>query len=561
MIKKWEILSTEKRPVSNDEIISILLKNRGISNLDRDDFLKPSLESITLESVGISIAALKKLLVRLDAALKNKEMIVVYGDYDVDGVTATAILWETLISLGFNVLPYIPHRQDEGYGLSIKGIENIKASTDKQISNVKLIITVDNGIVAHEAVNYAHKQGIDVIVTDHHLSDDEEKLPQALAIIHTVKLCGAGIAWLISKNIRQNFGMKDQIFDDVHLELAALATVADLVPLTSANRAIVYHGLKKLPLTSRFGLQELYIRAAINTQLIGVYEIGHMIGPRLNAAGRLESAMDSLRLLCTKDRKRAVMLADKLENINGERQLIMRDAITHASGEIRSRRNTKKILIIANDQYEEGIMGLVAGRLVEEYYLPAIVISRGVNTSKGSVRSISGFNIIEFLRSHQEMFINVGGHPMAAGFTLASENIEILQTTLEDNIQGLLTDEQLQKKIKVDLELSFNDVSEELSSCISTLAPFGMGNFEPTFVSRQVLVREKRLLGKERKHMRLVLQGGELGNVIEAVAFGMGDRIGEIEEEGYVDIVYTIGMNEWNGSRRLQIKLKDFKSS
>jgi single-stranded-DNA-specific exonuclease len=255
------------------------------------------------------------------------------------------------------------------------------------------------------------------------------------------------------------------------------------------------------------------------------------------------------------------MLAEKLESINGERQLIMRDAVTHASSEIRSRRSTKKILIIANEEYEEGIIGLVAGRLVEEYYLPAIVIARGEKTSKGSVRSISGFNIIEFLRSQQDLFINVGGHPMAAGFTLMSENIEILQTTLEDRIQELLTEEQLQKKVKIDLELSFNDISEELASRISTLSPFGMGNFEPTFVSRQVLVREKRLLGKERKHLRLVLQGGELGKVIEAIAFGMGDRISEIPDEGYIDIVYTVGINEWNGSKRLQIKLKDFKVS
>lgn len=567
-MKKWEIIASTKRPETLDQIVDLLLENRGITTQkETEEFLHPRLESITTKSVGIASSDLKKMLDRLDSALKEKEMIIVYGDYDVDGVTATAILWETLVSLGFNAMPYIPHRQDEGYGLSVKGIQNIKssaitkASGDKQISNVKLIITVDNGIVAHEAVNFAYEQGIDVIITDHHLSDEGQKTPKALAIVHTVKLCGAGIAWLVSKDIREKFGMKDQLFNDTHLELAALATVADLVPLTNANRAIVYHGLKKLPQTARFGLQELYLKAAINTETIGVYEIGHIIGPRLNAAGRLETAMDSLRLLCTKDRRRATMLAEKLESINGERQLIMRDAITHASSEIRSRRSTKKILIIANDQYEEGIIGLVAGRLVEEYYLPAIVIARGEKISKGSVRSISGFNIIEFLRSHKDLFINVGGHPMAAGFTLVSEKLEILQITLEDKIQGLLTEEQLQKKVKIDLELSFNDVSEELSSCISTLAPFGMGNFEPTFVSRQVLVREKRLLGKERKHLRLVLQGGELGKVIEAVAFGMGDRIGEIHEEGYIDIAYTIGINEWNGNRRLQIKLKDFKVS
>lgn len=572
MTKKWEILSTEKRSESIDEIIAVLLKNRGIADVDKQEFFHPQLENITLKSIGISRVSLKKMLDRLESALKQKEMIIVYGDYDVDGITGTAILWETLIALGFIVMPYIPHRVDEGYGLSEKGINNLLLT----YPDTKLIITVDNGIVASKAVDYASSKGIAVIITDHHVPDDDHKKPAALAIVHTVKLCGAGIAWLIAKDIRK-YTMRhsresgnqipDQVgddiiqSDDIHLELAALATVADLVPLTGANRTIVYHGLEKLPQTARRGLQALYLQAAINTTSIGVYEIGHVISPRLNASGRLESAMDSLRLLCTKNDKRAVILAEKLENTNMDRQRIMRQAVIHASDSVRKRSESKKILIIAHEEYEEGIIGLVAGRLVEEYYLPSIVITRGEKISKGSVRSISGFNIIEFLRSHQDLFINVGGHPMAAGFTILSENIEILQKILEDEAENVLTTQQLQRKVKIDLQLSFNDISEELCSHITKLAPFGMGNPEPTFVSKQVLVREKRLLGKERNHMRLVLQGGELGKVIEAVAFGMGDRIDEIPDEGYIDIVYSIGINEWNGNRRLQIKMKDFKVS
>ena len=556
-MKKWEVLSGERRPDSIDEIIAVLLKNRGIADIDKEEFLNPTLESITASSVGISRANLKKMLDRLSKALKEKEMIVVYGDYDVDGVTASAILWETLISLGFNAMPYIPHRLDEGYGLSKIGISNLKS----QISNVKLIITVDNGIVAHEAVDFANSEGLDVIITDHHLIDEDHVPPAALAIVHTVKLCGAGLAWLIAKDIQKEFGKQREVVGDIHLELAALATVADLVPLTRANRAIVYHGLKKLPQTTRFGLQELYKKAGLNTASFGVYEIGHVIGPRLNAAGRLESAMDSLRLLCTKDRKRAAILAQKLESINGERQLITRDSVAHASSEVRSRVNTKKILIIVSEEYEEGIIGLVAGRLVEEYYLPTIVIAKGKHTSKGSVRSIKGFNIIEFLRSQKDLFINVGGHPMAAGFTVLTENIEKLQKRLEFLAEERINDDLLQKIVKIDLELPFNDISEELASQINTLSPFGMGNYEPTFMSRQILVRQKRVLGKEGKHFRLVIQGGELGKVIEAVAFGMGDRLGEIQEEGYIDLAYTIGINEWNGSRRLQIKVRDFRAS
>ena len=242
--------------------------------------------------------AIKKTLNRLQKAKDHKELVIVYGDYDVDGITGTAILWESMIALGFEVMPYIPHRVDEGYGLSKIGIINVK----EQYPQVKVIITVDNGIVANEAVDFATKEKIDVIITDHHLADSKDK-PQALATIHTTLLCGAGIAWLLAKEIQRKFGTIGKDDEDLHLELAALATVADLVPLTGANRAIVRHGINKLRKTERFGLVALFLQAALDAGKIGTYEIGYVIGPRLNASGRLESAMDSLRLLCTRDQK------------------------------------------------------------------------------------------------------------------------------------------------------------------------------------------------------------------------------------------------------------------
>jgi len=555
--KKWDIVSGNKHCSSLDEIVSTLIQNRGIKDADRDEFLHPKLENITSRSVDISQRDLKKMLIRLEKALQEKEMIIIYGDYDVDGITGTAIFWEVLITLGFTVMPYIPHRLDEGYGLSEKGIDNLL----NKYPETKLIITVDNGIVANGAVDYAKSKGLEVIITDHHLSDVNDKKPAALAIVHTVKLCGAGLVWLIAQDIKDKFSQVSGIGEDVHLELAALGTVADLVPLTDANRAIVHHGLKKLSQTSRRGLQELYTNAAIGRDPLNTYEAGHLIAPRLNAAGRLVSAMDSLRLLCTKDKNRAILLAQKLEGINKDRQRIMQDAVMRASKDVGQRAILKKLLVVVSESYEEGIIGLVAGRIVEEYHRPTIVITKGEIVSKGSVRSISGFNIIEFLRSQKNLFINVGGHPMAAGFTIQTEKINDLREILEGLAENLITDESLQKKLKIDLELPFNDISDELFARIDELAPFGMGNFEPTFLSKQVLVRQKRMLGKEGKHLRLVLQGGELGKVIEAVAFGMGDRVEEIKEEGYVDIVYTVGMNEWNGNRRLQVKIRDFKLS
>jgi single-stranded-DNA-specific exonuclease len=561
MKKKWEMLIPSHHVQTPDEIITLLLKERGITDKKaKEEFFHPDLSNVSLSSVGIDKNQVTSTLVRLQEALKKEELIIVYGDYDVDGITGTAILWETLIALGFKAMPYIPHRVDEGYGLSQKGIDNVLL----QYKEARLIITVDNGIVAHKAVDYAKEKSLEVIITDHHLLDGEDP-PKALAIVHTTRLCGAGIAWLLTKELEKKFTrISDRVSkedEDVHLELAALATVADLVPLTQANRAIVYHGVKKLSQTRRFGLVELYTRAAIDASRIGTYEIGHVIGPRLNAAGRLESAMDSLRLLCTRDRKRAQVLAEQLDLTNLERQRLTRGSVEDAITKIHSREEMGKIIIIADESYEEGVVGLIASKLVEEFYKPSIVIAKGEKISKGSVRSVSGFNIIEFLRSKPDLFINVGGHPMAAGFSIETASLESFQRVLEDFAKEQIGEELLQRKLKVDMEISLNSISSELFDMLEKFSPFGMGNPQPVFLSRHVLIREKRTMGKENQHIRFILQGGELGKVLEAVAFGMGDRSQEIREEEYIDIAYTIDKNEWKGTTRLQLKIKDFDKS
>lgn len=562
MKKKWEILISSHHAQTPEEITDILLQERGIKNKDaKEEFFNPALAKVSLVNVGIDKEQVKSTIQRLETAIKKEELIIVYGDYDVDGITGTAILWETLIALGFKAMPYIPHRVDEGYGLSQKGIDNVLI----QYPDVRLIITVDNGIVAQKAVDYAQEKNLDVIITDHHLLDEEEALPKALSIVHTTKLCGAGIAWLLAKELEKKFAHSADTVskedEDVHLELAALATVADLVPLTHANRSIVYHGMRKLTQTKRFGLVELYTRAAIDASRIGTYEIGHVIGPRLNAAGRLESAMDSLRLLCTKDRRRAQALSEQLDLTNSERQRITRGSVEHAIKKVNSREDNKKIIIIADESYEEGVVGLIASKLVEEFYKPAIVISKGEKISKGSVRSVSGFNIIEFLRSKPDLFINVGGHPMAAGFSLDTVSLDRFQKILEEYAEEKITEEVLQRKLKIDMEISLNIISPELFLTLEKFAPFGIGNPQPVFLSRHVLVREKRTMGKENQHIRFILQGGEVGKVLEAVAFGMGDRSQEISNEDYIDIAYTIDQNEWKGTTRLQLKIKDFIKS
>jgi single-stranded-DNA-specific exonuclease len=589
-------LKTKSKMLKIEEVINSLLENRGIkTKKEKEEFLNPKLEKVTVGSVGIDKRQLIKAVKRIENAIKEKEKIVVFGDYDVDGISGTAILWESLNALGADVMPYIPDRVDEGYGLSERGMSNVKC----QMSNVKLVVTVDNGIVANEAVDFANEEKIDVIITDHHVMPSKKKdLPKAHSIVHTTKLCGAGVAWLLSSVILNSFQdlphpnplprrerewervneipkplrqtqspefTEGQVQHDTssndHLGLVALATVADLVPLTGANRTLLKFGLQKLRKTNRVGLLELFKEAGLDNESIGVYEIGHIIAPRLNAMGRLQSAMDSLRLICTRNRKRAEDLAGVLGQTNRERQVLT--AATFENSKLKTQSSklqlkTKKLLFTADESYEQGIIGLVAGKLVEEYYRPAIVVSKGDRISKGSARSISGFNIIEFIRAHSSFLINAGGHPMAAGFTIETSKIAIFQKALEEKIESALDKDLLTRKIKIDIEILVETVDYDLYRALQQLAPFGMGNREPMFLSKGIMVEGIRTVGAEGKHLKLELraQSSEPRAVVEGIGFGLGEMATKIKTGDRVDIVYSISENEWNGDKKLQLKIK-----
>lgn len=549
LMKKWDIvgkLKTNKEKIETEEIIQLLLENRGITDAKEiEEFLTPKLESVTIDAVGIDKKELKKAVSRIQTAIEKQEQIVVYGDYDVDGICGSAILWEALHGLGAKVTPYIPHRMEEGYGLSIAGIENLK----EKFADITLIITVDNGIVANEAVDFANKNGIDVIISDHHVP--AEKLPNAFAIVHTTKLCGTAVGFLLSKE----FGSKN----DDHLELVALATIADLVPLLSSNRTLTKFGIEKLHQTKRPGLLALFHESGIDKNTIGTYEIGHVIAPRLNAMGRLESAMDSLRLICTKDHNRAEMLAGKLSQINRQRQQITQETVLHARtslGDI-SLVSLKKLIFISHETYQQGVIGLVAGKLVEEFYRPAIVIAKGEKLSKASARSIHGFNMIEFIRNASEFLIDVGGHPMAAGFTVQTDKISLLQAKLEKLVEDVIKEEHLLRTLRIDCEIDLSAITNSFYQVLSRFEPFGMTNPQPVFVSKNITIEDMRLVGKDRTHVKLRLVSPQAS--FDAIAFGMGTRSDELKIGNTIDIVYTIDKDTWNGNNKLQLKVKDFK--
>jgi len=435
---------------SVEEVLKILLENRGIrTKSETEEFLNPDLTKVTPKNTGINLKELKKGIARIERATKNKEQIVIFGDYDADGLCASAILWETLNNKGAKVLPYIPDRVEEGYGISEKAIENLV----KKLPQTKLIITVDNGIVANEEVDLLNKRGIDVIITDHHLPG--EKIPNALAVIHSTKLSGAGVAFLLSKEIEKK--------SNDYLDLVTIATVADLVPLTLANRTLVTFGIKALRKTKRTGLLELINEAGIELSKIGTYDIGHIIAPRLNAMGRVGNALDSLRLLCTKDKKAAKSLAQKLGRINKKRQDLTYEAMFHAVEKVkRDNLKDKKLLFVADENYQQGIIGLVAGRLTEEFYRPSIVISKGKKFSKASARSVKGFNVIEFIRRASEFLTAAGGHPMAAGFTVETVNLEKLKQKLEKLAEKFVEDKHLIRAQRIDCQIPMELVTDEL---------------------------------------------------------------------------------------------------
>lgn len=557
MGKKWHILGKvkgQKSDVKSEDIIPILLLNRGLgTKKDIENFLHPLEPSmLAAKDVGIDSSSLKKAITRITKAIKNKESVVVYADYDADGITAGAIMWETLHTLGAQVMPYIPHRVEEGYGLSTKGIDAVRAQYDPS-----LIITVDHGITAKDKVAYCKSLGIDVIVTDHHVKPDA--LPDC-TIVHTTNLCGAGVSWFTAKELMKSFSAGSESTDEL-LALASIGTIADLVSLTGANRSIVKLGLQQLNKTKRVGLVALMRDAGLIGGELTTYDVSHVLAPRLNAMGRLVHAMDALRLICTRQADKAALLATQLGLTNKERQKLTIDTSLHAKKIVdeRAKETLPKLLFVAHETYNPGVIGLVAGKLVEEYYRPAIVVALGPEVSKASARSITGFNIVEAIRSCKDILIDVGGHPMAAGFTVETKNIDLLKSRMEAFAAKNLKDELLTRELRIDMELPLTEVTAKLWNELRNFEPFGFGSPEPVFATRGVTVLDARLVGAEGKHLKLGVRSQGIGNRIDAIAFGFGQLYGKIKPDKPINIAYTIDINVWNGNKKLQLKVKDIQ--
>lgn len=524
------------------DLIKNLLNNRGIkSKQEIAEFLKPDLKNLNFKNLEIDNRQAEIASKRINQAINDKEQIVVYTDYDADGICAGAILWETLYSLKARVLPFVPNRLTEGYGLSEAGINKIKKET-----NPGLIITVDHGITKSKEVEYAKNLGIDTIIIDHHLPPDD--LPKAVSIVHTTQLCAGGLAWVFANYL---IGVSLTKL----LDLAAIATVADLVPLIGPNRAIVKYGIEQLNKTSRVGLNALFDQAGLKKGEIDTYSLSHIIAPRLNASGRLTNALDSLRLICTKDKDRADKLAKELNLINKNRQLLTYESTQVAIAQVIE---SEKIIFASHTSFHQGVIGLIAGKLAESYKRPAIVVSIGEVYSKASVRSVKGINIVEFLTQAKELLTDLGGHPLAAGFTVKSENLPKLKLKLIEISRTLIKKEDLIPEKTAELIVDPADIDMKFYSELVSLAPFGQGNREPVFAALGLSVIESRLVGREKNHLKLILASPKNPDkFLNAIAFNMADFYNSAPIGMRVDILYSVDKDDWNGGNRLILKIKD----
>jgi single-stranded-DNA-specific exonuclease len=552
----WKLITPAERPIDIPGVhplLAQLLYNRGISEPSQVELFLSA--DKRLEADPFLLPDMHQAVSRTYQALFSGEQIAIYGDFDADGITATALLVQGLSALGGRAIPYIPHRYREGYGLQVAALEKLR----KQ--GVSLVITVDTGITAIAEIQKAGKMGMDIIVTDHHLP--LASLPPALAVVdhkrsdstcQSAELAGVGVAFKFLQALLKGSGHEELL--NRLLDLVALGTITDMIPLTGDNRYWVKRGLELINNTERLGLQEMMRCASLKPGNLDTESVSWILGPRLNAAGRLDDAATSYQLLLTQDRREAALLASNLEEKNAKRQRLTSELLERARESIIAAGTDLPLLMTGDENYPTGVMGLVAGRLSEEFYRPVILFRFGPETCRGSGRSISEFNLMAALKDCRDLLSNFGGHTKAAGFSVPTTNLTQLQKRLLTIAEAQLTGLDLRPHIDIDAEVPLSVFADNTFKEIQSLAPFGSGNPLPTFVSRRVEIVDQRQIGSQGEHLGLKLKQG--GIVWDAIGFRFGNRAQEATT--YLDIVYNLYIDRWNGGEKLRLKLLDFAS-
>ena len=588
MKEKWMVINKKEDfiKLTNEyeinPLIARLLANRGIVNKKEASlFLKGTVNDLNDASL---MKDMKKAVSIIKGAIEEKKKIVIYGDYDCDGVCSTTILYRTLKKLGANFDYYIPNREDEGYGMNSDRIRKLKSE------GAEVILTCDNGISAMEQVEVAKELGLTVIITDHHDIPYIEKegnrinvVPNSDCVINPKQgnceypfkeLCGAGVALKFSMELVNAMGRSFSEFYDL-FQYAAIATICDVVELLGENRIIVKEGLKLINNTSSIGLKALIKATGLEGKEISEYHFGFVLGPCINATGRLETADLSVELLITEDEKYAEELAKKLYDLNVERQELTFDSVESVISKVEEEiTNGEKVILVYDEGIHESIAGIVAGRVRERFNLPTIVMTRGKDMPKGSARSIEGYNMFEELNKCKEYIEKFGGHPMAAGLSVKEENISLLRKAL--NSKCTLSDEDIIPVIKIDSPLEIKYLDEGLVEKIEDLRPFGKGNGSPLFAVKNIKVSRVFFIGKEKNFMKFRFVVPGTFGYVEGLNFDkyedfknmFTDKYGEekflkLVDSGYadfnMDIIYYPTINEFNGKRNIQLNVKNFR--
>jgi single-stranded-DNA-specific exonuclease len=560
----------EKFPEISPIILQLLYNRQLTRQSDIDAFLSANYDDYIHDP--FLFKDMPKAMERLFSAVKKREKVMIYGDYDADGVCSTTILWKALSALGLDSDIYIPFREGEGYGLNQAVAERIAAQ------GYQLVITVDCGISNAAEIAYLKEQGIETLVLDHH----EEPLarPPALAIINPslsdsgyppIRLCAAGVAFkfvqaIISYQDRINSPVKlPEGFDKWLLDLVAIATVGDIMPLLDENRIFVKYGLTVLSKTRNLGLARLMEMINNKNELDAEY-LGWRIVPRLNAAGRVNHASVAFNLLVAKDNDEADKWVECLEKNNRDRQQITEKIVTEALARLEDLSDEQRVIFIAGDGWPAGVVGLVAGKLSDRFHRPALVFTRteeaGVVKYSGSGRSIEEFDITAGLKECHELLARYGGHPQACGLTIFGEdNYQQFQDKLNRLAKEKLTGVELLPVLNIETEIRLSDISWQLLDELEKFEPFGEGNEQPLFCAKKLIVEQVQTVGADGKHLKVQVSQAGSPNIHKLIGFSFGDWCARLCAGEEIDIVFELGVNEWNGNREIQLKIVDLKKS
>ena len=556
----------EPKPIPNDEAVkllqsqigisrntSIILAQRGINNYHTaKSFFRPKFNNLHNPFL---MKDMKSATDRIKEAINNKEKILIYGDYDVDGVASTALLTNFLRQRTNNIFPYIPDRGTEGYGVSVNGI---KKGIKKQVS---LIISIDCGIKALKEVEYAKKNNIDFIICDHHLPESE--IPNAIAVLDPKRvdckypfkeLCGCGIGFKLIQALSLEWGIDTQQLIN-YLDLVSLATVADQVPLYDENRIITYLGLEQINKNPRPGIKALL--SDFKGDEISTSTLVFKLSPKVNAAGRMRHATLALELLMCEKLEHTVNLSEQINSINIERQEEDKKTTEEALIQIKHKEEESfSSTLVHNDNWHPGIIGIVASRLIEKYYRPTIVLTKKGQYYIGSARSINGFDIYKALKKCSNLLEQFGGHKYAAGLKLHESKLKLFRSEFEEFSNKNISIKQKIKTYIYDLEIPLTDLNLKFFNIIKQMGPFGPKNLKPIFCTRDCLISERTCcVGKENQHLQIFIKAE--GKTFKGIAFNKGEELNKIKESETVDILYSIEKNSWNGNEELQLMIID----